>query len=131
MTSTLARLVCRILVVCMAALPFQAQAVLVGTGDAAAARTTVNAFIDRAEVAARLQSLGVSPQAAKERVAGLTDAEAASLAARIDQLPAGAWAGAGLGLILVFAFLLWRFVYSDEAQAAAKEPAKKEPAKKQ
>lgn len=135
MTSTLARFVCRILVVCMAALPFQAQAVLVGTGEAAqgkeSARTTLNAFIDRAEVATRLQALGVSPQAAKARVAALTDAEAATLAARIDQLPAGAWAGAGLGLILVAILLLWRFVYSDEAQAAAKEPAKREPAKKQ
>lgn len=131
MTSTLARFVCRILVVCMAALPFQAQAVLVGTGEAAASRATVHAFLERAEVAARLQSLGVSPQAAKARVAALTDAEVATLAGRIDQLPAGAWAGAGLGIILVAIFLLWRFVYSDEAQAAAKEPAKKEPAKKQ
>ena len=130
MTSKLARFVCRILVVCMAALPFQAQAVLVGTGEAAAgqnhARTTVDAFIDRTEVATRLQALGVSPQAAKERVAALSNAEVASLADRIDRLPAGAWAGAGLGLILVAIFLLWRFVYSDEAIAAQKEPAKKQ-----
>ena len=125
MKSTFVRFVCRIVVVCMAALPFQAQAVLIGTGEAAAARAAVNGFIERGEVVTQLQALGVSPQAAKERVAALSDAEVASLAGRIDSLPAGAWAGAGLGLILVAILLLWRFVYSDEAKAAQKEPAKK------
>jgi len=122
MKSSFIRLVCRMLVVCIAALPFQAQAVLIGTDEAVAARVQVTHFIDRSDVASRLQALGVSPQLAQERVAALTDAEAAALADRIDRLPAGA-GGQAIGLIIVAIFLWWRFVYSDDAKAEA-APAK-------
>ena len=123
------RFVCRTLVVCIAALPFQAQAGLIGTDEAVAPRVQVKHFIDRADVASQLQALGVSPQLAQERVAALTDAEAAALADRIDRLPAGAFGGQALGFLIVAIFLLWRFVYSDEAQAETAKPGAKPAAK--
>jgi hypothetical protein len=58
--------------------------------------------LSRAEVAAALQARGVRMQAARERVAALTDEEAARVAAEIDRAPAG---GDGIGAI-VFIFVL-------------------------
>ena len=57
--------------------------------DGDADRTRVQEFVDRAAVTERLQALGVSEQAARERIAALTDAEAHALAERMDALPAG------------------------------------------
>ena len=60
--------------------------------------------MNRADVAAALQARGVSVDAARERVAALTDAEAAQVAAQIDQAPAG---GDALGVIVtIFVILL-------------------------
>ncbi len=66
------------------------------------AHRSLLAQLDRAEVAEALRARGVSPDAARERVAALTDAEAAQLAAHIDSAPAG---GDVLGAI-VFLFVL-------------------------
>jgi hypothetical protein len=109
----------------------QAQAGLIGTGEAAS--------VNRTHVADQLQAMGLTPQAAQERVAALTDAEVAALADRIDSLPAGAFGGAVVGMLAVAIFLLWRFQFSDQAKAetakpgakpAAKPAAKPEPEKK-
>ena len=130
MKSTFARTVCRILVAGMIVLPLQVQAGLIGTDQAmSAARATVAGFINRDQVAAQLQAFGLSPQAAAERIAALSDAEVAGLAGRIDALPAGAISG--LLPILVVIFLFWRFVLSDQAQAeSAKSAPKPAPEKK-
>ena len=53
-------------------------------------RTALMATLDRADLAAALQARGVSVDALRERVASLTDVEAAQLMAQIDQAPAGA-----------------------------------------
>lgn len=134
MKSMLARFVCRILAASMLILPFQAQAGLIGSERAASAPTATNA-ISRGELAAQLQVLGLSPEAATERVASLTDGEIAGLAGRVDQLPAGGVAG--LLWIAVVVFLIWRFTASDQAKAeseardkAAKPAAKPAPEKK-
>lgn len=58
--------------------------------QAAADRARLLATLDRAELAAQLRERGVSPEALRQRVASLTDAEAAALMAQIDQAPAGA-----------------------------------------
>lgn len=58
--------------------------------------------LDRAEVVEALRARGVSAEAARERVAALTDAEAAHVALQIDQAPAG---GSVLGTV-VFIFVL-------------------------
>lgn len=100
------------LVVCLALAPFQARAGLVGTheaSDATAARTAIVAFAARADVSRHLQSLGIDPQRAGERVAALTDAEAAQLAARIDQLPAGAGFET-VFVIVMLGFIAWMLV---------------------
>jgi hypothetical protein len=116
MKTMLARALCRILAASLALLPWQAQAGLIGTGQAAQPAQHVPA-VDRGALAAQLQALGVPPQEASERVAALTDAEIADLAGRAGVLPAGGIAG--LLPILVLAFLLWRFTASDEAKAEA------------
>ena len=127
MKSMLARFVCRILAASMLVLPFPAQAGLIGTERVAAAPAATHA-ISRGELAAQLQTLGLSPEAATERVASLTDGEIALLAGRADQLPAGGVAG--LLWIAVVVFLFWRFTASDQAkaEAAAREKAATKPA---
>jgi len=127
MRTSFIRFVSRILIVCLIGLPFQARAGLIGNDEAVGAaqaqvaRDALNSFMNRSDVAAQLQALGLTPQAARERVDALTDAEAARLAGQIERLPAG---GVILGMALVLAFLIWRFYFSDEAKAASKEAAK-------
>jgi hypothetical protein len=80
---------------------------LIGTEQAAAAqpgRALLEQTLSRADVMAGLQARGVSVDAARARVAALTDAEAAQVAAQIDLAPAG---GDALGVILtIFVILL-------------------------
>ena len=101
MKSTMTRFICRILAASMIVLPWQAQAGMIATDQAlGAAQSKVAGFLQRAEVAAQLERLGLSPQLAQERVAALTDAQVVEIAGRIDALPAGAApaceAGAGM-----------------------------------
>ena len=62
---------------------------------------------DRDSLSNQLQALGVPQPFARERVAALTDQEAAALAGQIDALPAGGNVLlAFLALILFFAFVV-------------------------
>ena len=66
----------------------------------------VRQFMARQEVRRQMESWGVDPQEAAERVGGLTDTEIAGIAAGIDQVPAGqdavvAVISAGLVIFLV------------------------------
>ena len=86
------------------------QAAIIGTEQIHAANvarndhTTIGAALDRPEVIAHLERLGVSRDDAHARVAALTDDEAATLASQIDSLPAG---GDIVGaLVLIFVVLL-------------------------
>jgi hypothetical protein len=108
------RLLSRLLVVCMIGLPFQVHAGMIGTDEvvsaaqAAAARSTVATVLNRADVAGQLQTLGLTPQAAKDRVAALTDAEVAKLAGQLESLPAGADSSAGaIILLILLGVLIW------------------------
>jgi hypothetical protein len=86
--------------------PLAAAPALIGTEQAAAAqpgRVLLEQTLSRAEVVAGLQARGVSVDAARARVAALTDAEAAHVAAQIDQAPAG---GDALGVILTIFIVL-------------------------
>jgi hypothetical protein len=112
MNSVLGRFVCRLLVVCMAVLPFQAGAGMVGTSESVAAAQSSAAV--RAALAAQLQTYGVAGDIAKERIAALSDAEVQELADQVDRLPAGA-NGAAIGMIAVILFLIWRFIISPDA----------------
>ena len=122
MKSTFNRFICRMLAAGMIVLPFHAQAGLIGTDRAASAPMATNA-ISRGELSKQLQALGLSPEAAGERVAALTDAEIAGLAGRAGDQPAGGIAGQLW--IAVVVFLVWRFTASDQAKAETGKGAPK------
>ncbi|HLX80507.1 MAG TPA: PA2779 family protein [Burkholderiales bacterium] len=117
MTTSFVRLVSRLLVVCLIGLPFQVDAGMIGTDQAVtaaqaqAARAAVLSQISRAEIAAQLQSLGITAQDARDRVAALTDGEVTRLAGQIDSLPAGG-GGEALLVVVVLALLLWWIIKS-------------------
>ena len=109
MTGHFRRAVAALLIVCMGGLaaPLPALAGIVSTDSvvAGAERERIAGLLERGEVRARLQALGVDPVDAKARVAALSDAEAAQLAAQLDDLPAG---GDLLGAaVLIFLVLLF------------------------
>jgi hypothetical protein len=104
MTGSFRRVMAGLLIVCMGGLsaPLPALAGIVSTDTVVAGteRERLAGMLDRSEVQERLQALGVDPANAKARVAALSDAEAAQLAAQLDELPAG-------GDILVAAVLIF------------------------
>jgi len=90
-------------------MPAPVQARVVSTEEALAAtpasdRAALEALLARDDVRARLEALGVDPQQAVERVQALDDQQARELAARIDELPAGA--GIVGALLTIFIVLL-------------------------
>ncbi len=115
MNLMLKRMLCQFLVLAMAMLPFQSgQAGMIGadqlTHSSASQldRATVANFLERAETASQMQSLGLDAQTAKNRVASLTDEEVGTLAGKINALPAGA---SDLGGLLVLVLLIWAVWY--------------------
>jgi hypothetical protein len=87
-----------------------AQAAMIGTEQVLAASAAqqnqekIATALNRPEVLAHLEKMGVNKTEAEARVAALTDVEAAKLAGEIDSLPAG---GDIVGaLILIFVVLL-------------------------
>lgn len=84
------------------------QAAMISTEQAVAThaaqqnREKLAAALGRPDVAAELERMGVAKEEAQARVAALSDAEVATLAGRVDSLPAG---GDIVGAI-VFVFVL-------------------------
>src|SRR5262245_8266898 len=84
------------------------QATMIGTEQAVGVqsaqenREKVAAALERPDVVAQLEKMGVDKAEAQARVAALSDAEVATLAGRVDSMPAG---GDILG-VLVFVFVL-------------------------
>jgi hypothetical protein len=87
-------------------------------------RARVRAFLKRAQVIAQMRAYGIHHQEALARVDSLTDSEIASIAGRMDQIPAGA-AGTysldgsflsiiGLALYAIVAAIVIYFGFSDE-----------------
>ncbi len=107
MMKALKRVVSSVLIVCIlgAGMPLPASAGIIATDQVAtsAERDRVKSFLDRAEMRARMQALGVSPQAARDRVDALGDEEVAALADRLDKLPAG---GSDLLTVALIVFLV-------------------------
>jgi hypothetical protein len=85
-------------------MPLPVHAGLVTT-ESLLERERIATLFERADVQAQLQAYGVSPAEVNARVAALTDAEAAELAARIEELPAGGISILG-AILLVFLVLL-------------------------
>jgi hypothetical protein len=108
------RTFCRLLIVLMAWTPFQfAQAGMIGTdqvvqSSAQAERNTVAQFLSRGDVQSQLQSFGLNPANAKDRVAAMTDDEVRYLAGRIGSQPAGAMSdGAAVLLVIIIVAVIW------------------------
>lgn len=93
-----------ILLILTLALPLPVHAGMVST-ERALVHEHLATLWERKEVQAQLEAHGVSVDDIKARIAALTDAEAAELAARIDELPAG---GVGIvgAIVVVFLVLL-------------------------
>jgi hypothetical protein len=110
MTGRFRRMMAGLLIVCIGGVsaPLPAYAGIVGTDTVVAGveRERLATILDRAAVRERLQALGVDAAQAKDRVAALSDEEAAQLAAQIDALPAGGVDALGVALI-VFLVLLF------------------------
>ncbi len=81
-------------------------AVAQGVTSESSARAHVLATLERADVAAALVERGVSLEQARDRVAALTDAEAAHVAKQIDIAPVGAMSNVVGALVLIFVVLL-------------------------
>lgn len=116
MKSATMRMICRILIVSLMLLPFQAvQAGMIGTdrvaalASAQADRATVLSFASRSDVAGQLQGLGLDPATAKDRVAAMTDQEVRSLAGNLNSLPAGADSSLAWAVIIVLAIMLYYY----------------------
>ena len=109
--------ICRLLIVCTAALPCSVQAGMVATQELVAASVTqgnrdkVRDFVSRSDVQRQLESLGLDPANAKERVNALTDQEIQQLAGKIDRLPAGADDGLVAVVAIVAIVLLVMFYW--------------------
>ncbi len=92
-----------------------AGAALVTTQEAVApeaGRDRIRAFLERSEVRDQLEALGVDADEARARVAGLSDAEVAEVAGRLDSLPAG---GDLAGVLLVIAAVFLILILLDYA----------------
>lgn len=72
--------------------------------DAQLAR--VQATLQRAEVAAQLERLGVEPSMVEQRVRAMTDAELLAFSQRLDQAPAGGDGFALVGVVFVVLIIL-------------------------
>jgi hypothetical protein len=106
------RILAATLIVSLTGAGLPAQAGMLPTDTAlkqtSSARERINSALERRDVRTQLEALGVNPADVSARVAALSDDEAAQLATRIDQLPAG---GDGVGavvgaLVLIFIVLL-------------------------
>lgn len=96
-------------------LPSPAAARVVGTEEVVRAESAVSGtpvdrdalrtMLERDDVRRQLESLGVDPRAAHERVDALTDAEIERIAGQVGQLPAGGSSIIGV-LFAVFVILL-------------------------
>lgn len=116
MKSTFTNLICRFMIVALMMLPFQSgQAAMISTDqiNANAAtqqdRSVVLNFLNRAQTAEQLQSLGVDASTANARVAAMSDSEVGVLAGKINAMPVGA--DGGLALLVLVIFFIWYFAF--------------------
>jgi len=112
---TAMKMTCRALVVSLLALSFQtAGAGMIGADQAAAGGASVDrglvlTVLGRAETAAQLQTQGIDPDAARARVAAMTDQEVQALAADMQTAPAGGLSSGGWLAVVLVAGLVWYF----------------------
>jgi len=74
--------------------------------DVDARRAKIAAFLARQDVQGQMSALGVAPDEAAERVAGMSDAEVLQVAQKIDSLPAGQAGGVSLVVVLLLIIII-------------------------
>jgi hypothetical protein len=79
---------------------------VIQSGQRDADLATIHAGLDRAEVRQQFAKLGVGPDLVEARLATLTDAEVATLADRMEQMPAGGDLLAVIGIVFVILLIL-------------------------
>lgn len=115
MNLALKKTTCHALVASLLALSFQtANAGLIGADQATAGSTSqeralVLSSLDRAEVVSQLQSAGVDPIAARERIKAMSDQEIHAMAQDIQTAPAGGVSTWGWVAIVLVAALVWYY----------------------
>lgn len=119
MKSKVMLLICRILIVSVMSLSFQAahagmigvDRVIASSSSAQAERDAVLRLMSRTEVSNQLQTLGIDARTAAERVAAMTDDEVRSLAGKLESLPAGANGDEGWWIlaVILIAAAIWYF----------------------
>lgn len=103
----LRRLVASLLIATTITTAAPAQAAMLAADAALGAeRQRIVELLERDDVRGQLAARGVGVDEAKARVAALTDAEAAEIAARIDALPAGGIDVLGVALVVFLVLLL-------------------------
>ena len=106
--------------------PFSLNAAMVSTDKVSVSQQSLNisqdqsnrdkvaSFLNRSDVVAKLESMGIDSKMAKDRVNGLTQDEVNRLAANIDELPAGGtiqtWGW--VGIVAGIAILVWLIFYN-------------------
>ena len=106
--------------------PFTLNAAMVSTDKVSVSQQSLNisqdqsnrdkvaSFLNRSDVVAKLESMGIDSKMAKERVNGLTQDEVNRLAENIDELPAGGtvttWGW--VGIVAGIAILVWLIFYN-------------------
>jgi hypothetical protein len=103
------RLVAGLLALCLSATgTLPAYAGIVGTEAviAGADHVRVAGALQRGDVRERLKAMGVDAREVEARVAALSDQEAAQIAARLDELPAG---GSDVLVVALIVFLILLF----------------------
>jgi len=112
------KLISQILIASMVLLPFTANAGMIATDQVVASaaaqanRDKVLGFVARADVQKQMETLGLTPANAADRVAAMTDEEVQRVAGKIDSLPAGAMSSAGwwgVGIVII-GLIVW-YVY--------------------
>jgi len=113
MKSPLIRTICRFLIASMLLMSFGvSRAGMIGADQAATGnldRAVMMSTLDRSDVSNALRANGVDPQAAKDRVAAMTDEEVSALRGQIDALPAGGKSHTGwyIAAVVIIAIVIW------------------------
>lgn len=111
------RLVAKLLILSLCALPYSTRAAMVGTDQVSTAAATqaqreqVRDFVSRADVQQQLQRFGLSADTAKDRVAAMTDEEIRTVSGQISSLPAGATSTAGWLLVIIIIAVIVYYVW--------------------
>ena len=110
------KMICRFLIVSLMFFSFHSTAGMIGTDQIVAAspqsdRANIQNLLSRAEIASQLQSLGVDVNAAKDRVAAMTDDEARTLSGKLHTVPAGAsddgWWVVAIVVVVIAVWWFW------------------------